>query len=496
LDKILEALSSVGKRLDTLESKVGGTSSSSSPAPAGGGGAAAPFVEAFDALLAEFMPPVISAAQSIKNAGLIKQTSLLSDAFAEQRRMVLVASTCKKPSDADLQKILAPTAAKMGDIEKCKDNRSEVKEHLNTVAEGAAALSWVLMVAGPGQQAPVPFITETVGAAQMWGNKILSKYRSEPGDDAKNHVAFVKGFIALLQGLAAYAKANHATGLSWKASGGDALAAFSSAPGNSAPAASSAPPASGPPPPGPPPPGPPPGFWKDDKAAAPPAAKTGDLFAALSKGEGVTSGLKKVDDSMKTHKNPELRASGAVPEKAPAVAAKAAVTKAPAVVKPPRFELQDKKWVVENQVDNMALEIEEGTIKQTVYLQNCSGKANRTVLQVKSKVNSIMIDGCSKTSLVVHSVLASIEAVNSKNLEIQVNGPCPTMTLDNVNGCQIYLSAENQNVQIFTSKCSAVNVVLPGQGDNDPKEEAIPEQYVSVIKGGKLTTEPVAHVGA
>lgn len=121
------------------------------------------------------MPPVISAAQSIKNAGkytvahvaissndispcagLIKQTSLLSDAFAEQRRMVcyamhcfhcslfislrlqvLVASTCKKPSDADLQKILAPTAAKMGDIEKCKDNRSEVKEHLNTVAEGA-----------------------------------------------------------------------------------------------------------------------------------------------------------------------------------------------------------------------------------------------------------------------------------------------------------------------------------------------------------------------
>jgi hypothetical protein len=55
-------------------------------------------------------------------------------------------------------------------------------------------------------------------------------------------------------------------------------------------------------------------------------------------------------------------------------------------------------------------------------------------------------------------VLASIEAVNSKNLEIQVNGPCPTMTLDNVNGCQIYLSEENQNVQIFTSKCRQVLV--------------------------------------
>jgi hypothetical protein len=50
-------------------------------------------------------------------------------------------------------------------------------------------------------------------------------------------------------------------------------------------------------------------------------------------------------------------------------------------------------------------------------------------------------------------VLASIEAVNSNSLEIQINGPCPTITLDNVNGCQIYLTEDNQNVQIFTSKC-------------------------------------------
>jgi adenylyl cyclase-associated protein len=171
---------------------------------------------------------------------------------------------------------------------------------------------------------------------------------------------------------------------------------------------------------------------------------SGDLFAALSKGESVTSGLKKViyllfiqqpvqslfdkvDDSLKTHKNPELRASGSVPDKAPVVVTKTAVAKAPAIVKPPRFELQDKKWVVENQVmnfccaiwsscmmyckwqvDNTALEIAEGNIKQTVYLQNCSGKANRTVLQVKTKVNSIMIDGCSKTSLVVHRCILHV----------------------------------------------------------------------------------------
>jgi hypothetical protein len=104
----------------------------------------------------------------------------------------------------------------------------------------------------------------------MWGNKILQKYRNEPGADAAQHVAFVRNFIALLQGLAAYVKANHATSLSWKVGGGDALAAYNATSG-----VASAPPPSGPPPPGPPPPGPPPGFWKDDKVSAPAAPKTG-----------------------------------------------------------------------------------------------------------------------------------------------------------------------------------------------------------------------------
>lgn len=88
----------------------------------------------------------------------------------------------------------------------------------------------------------VPLIQ--VGSAQVWGNKILQKYRNDAGEDSKHHVAFVKGYTALLQGLAAYAKANHATGLTWKANGGDALAAFSTG-SSSAPVA--APVSSGPP---------------------------------------------------------------------------------------------------------------------------------------------------------------------------------------------------------------------------------------------------------
>lgn len=38
----------------------------------------------------------------------------------------------------------------------------------------------------------------------------------------------------------------------------------------------------------------------------------GAVFSALNQGEGVTKGLRKVDKSEMTHKNPELRSTGAV----------------------------------------------------------------------------------------------------------------------------------------------------------------------------------------
>lgn len=60
----------------------------------------------------------------------------------------------------------------------------------------------------------------------------------------------------------------------------------------------------------PPPPPPPP------SAPAPVARGAGDasaVFAELNRGEEVTKGLRKVDRSEMTHKNPALRAGSAVP---------------------------------------------------------------------------------------------------------------------------------------------------------------------------------------
>lgn len=62
-----------------------------------------------------------------------------------------------------------------------------------------------------------------------------------------------------------------------------------------------------------PPPPPPPNAANASPSQAP-SGNMGGVFASLNKGEGVTSGLKKVDKSEMTHKNPELRTGGHVPD--------------------------------------------------------------------------------------------------------------------------------------------------------------------------------------
>lgn len=117
------------------------------------------------------------------------------------------------------------------------------------------------------------------------------------------------------------------------------------------PTAAAKPSAGGPPPP-PPPPGPPPPPMPsrsllEDAASAADASRA-QLFAALNKGDSVTKGLKKVTSDMQTHKNPSLRSGAVVPASGkPAISTKPSPPLAGApTVRPPRMELDGKKWIV------------------------------------------------------------------------------------------------------------------------------------------------------
>jgi adenylyl cyclase-associated protein len=82
----------------------------------------------------------------------------------------------------------------------------------------------------------------------------------------------------------------------------------------------------------------------------------GAVFDDLNKGESVTKGLKKVDASQMTHKNPSLRAQAPVPSrsdsngslrsKSPAPPGKKPKPESMRTKKPPKKELDGNKWIV------------------------------------------------------------------------------------------------------------------------------------------------------
>ena len=113
-------------------------------------------------------------------------------------------------------------------------------------------------------------------------------------------------------------------------------------------------------PPGAPPPPPPPPI---DTGAAPaaPTSGIGAVFAELNKGSEVTKGLRKVDKSEMTHKNPELRASSAVPSSATSPVGKKPVRPSkPAALagkKPSKMALEGTKWIIVSTPIRMPLDI-------------------------------------------------------------------------------------------------------------------------------------------
>jgi adenylyl cyclase-associated protein len=275
---------------------------------------------------------------------------------------------------------------------------------------------------------------------------------------------------------------------------------------------SKAPVAAGGPPPPPPPPPPLPTF--DDNGPPPPplppstggASQSGGIdavFEQINKGSAITAGLRKVDKSEMTHKNPSLRAGSTVPQRSESQTSVSGRGKSPIPTKKPdslrakkpgRKELDGNKWIVEN-FENTQQEVIEipAELSHSILISKC----NKCVLKVTGKANAIAIDNCNGLSILVQSLVSSLDIIKAPKVQVQVDGVVPTILLDQVDGAQIYLSNDSLNTEIFTSKCSAINVVLPpkDESEDDSKELAFPEQIRSVVKNGSLVSEIVEHAG-
>nr|KAF6504201.1 cyclase associated actin cytoskeleton regulatory protein 2 [Rousettus aegyptiacus] len=245
-----------------------------------------------------------------------------------------------------------------------------------------------------------------------------------------------------------------------------------------------------PPPPPPPPPGPPPLFENEGRKEESSPSRSA-LFAQLNQGETITKGLRHVTDDQKTYKNPNLRAQGGQtlsPTKTYTPGPKSPKSHPPQK-HAPVFELEGKKWRIEYQEDRNDLVISETELKQVAYIFKC----NKSTLQMKGKINSITIDNCKKFGLVFDNVVGIVEVINSKDIQMQVMGRVPTISINKTEGCHIYLSEYALDCEIVSAKSSEMNILIPQDGDY--REFPVPEQFKTAWDGSKLVTEPAEIIG-
>lgn len=321
----------------------------------------------------------------------------------------------------------------------------------------------------------------------------------------RTHVQYIQSYYQIFRSLAAYLKKHYPRGLTWNDKDGiDAKEAFRQV----TPGAGSS---NGAPPPPPPPvpvlnvpggvplpPPPPPGVAP---APAAPAPDMSAVFDQLNQGDAITSNLRKVDKSEMTHKNPDLRAGSSVPDSQGSSANRAkspAPSKKPKpesmrTRKPPRKDLEGNKWFIEN-FDNPG-EIVEINAQQnhSILISRC----NKTIVKVNNKANAIAVDNCNGLSIIVDSLVSSLDVIKAPKFALQIDGVVPTLLLDQVDGAAVYLSLQSLNTEIFSSKSTGINVMLPPKEgtDDDTKECPVPEQIKSYVKDGALVTEIVEHAG-
>lgn len=248
----------------------------------------------------------------------------------------------------------------------------------------------------------------------------------------------------------------------------------------------------------------------------------------------MTKGLRKVDKSEMTHKNPNLRASSVVPAanngggsaKRPTKPSKPASLSGK---KPSKFALEGGKWTIVRRLflpvrftvnlnmtqeyyeNEPSLVVEGAEIGHVIYIYGCKN----TTIQVKGKVNAINIGllfdfnarsqvcsflspaNCTKTSVLCESVISVVSVTNSPSFALQITGAAPTIQIDSTDSGQVYLSKECLGVEITTAKCSSINVSLPVEGEEDGVfvERAVPEMLRTTISKGKLVTTIVEHSG-
>ncbi|EFP01370.1 hypothetical protein GCK72_002263 [Caenorhabditis remanei] len=385
---------------------------------------------------------------------------LVKNAFTEHRHVLWTACGMRQPEDTKFADLINELSKKIIAVSeyKVKNRNSKFSNHLSAVEAAVGGLGWVAQ-----PNTPAPFINDALDMSMFYINRIFMAHK----DKTDHNFEWAKTLKELLTKLHGYVAENHVTGLVWNSEPGTKPTKQSLVPVTTSGA--------------PPPPPPPQAFMIPETSKK--SSVMASLLESLNTGLSATKRLKKITPDMQTHKNPALRAGKQVMKEEKE---NIALTHSkPGKTHDPIILWDGKIWRVEHLVGNKNAVVEVTEMKEAIYIFKCTD----SIIKIKGKANSITLDRCHRTFVVFDGLVGPFEVINSQSIEIQTLGDLLTVSIQQTDGCNIFLSRDSLKAKIIASKSSAVCVSAQlDEGDDEYKEMAVPDQFMTQIVGKKLVT--------
>ncbi|CAG0890379.1 unnamed protein product [Cyprideis torosa] len=473
---------------------------------------------AFDDIIAGPLTQWMALSKAI-GADVSVQANLVHQGFSVERDFLDLASRSSKPDQNTLMKLLQPISDAISAIQGFREKNRGSKQfnHLSTISESIPALGWVAVVSSreylvhqgfsverdfldlasrsskPDQNTlmkllqpisdaissptPAPYVKEMNDAGQFYSNRVLKEFK----DSDKRHVDWVWAWTSTLTELQGFVKQWHTTGVVWNPRGAPATASGAPSGGEGREA------------------------YRRGKRGIPKREEgnaEGEWNGGLSKGEGqlvssiygLTASLYEFAFHCRLYVwvflglDAWFRPRGHRPPSGPR--RRRFKFRGGEVARPPKLELEGKKWCVEYFNGNRNLLIGETEMQQRVYMYKCVD----STLQVRGKVNSITMDSCKKAAILFENAIGQFELINCQSCQLQVTGKCPVITIDKCDGIQMFLSEASKDVEIISSKSSEMNVLVP-KPDGEFVEYPVPEQFRTIITPKGLYTTVTESTG-
>jgi len=135
------------------------------------------------------------------------------EVWNKELEFIKQASSMKRPSDDEVQKMITPVGMAMGAVNDVKDGappRDELVNHLTAMAESVPALGWIAL-----DSKPVAYVSEMAGAGEMYLNRVLTQFKNHA--NVALHKEWVAAVKEIYDELKKYIKQWHTQKLSWKA---------------------------------------------------------------------------------------------------------------------------------------------------------------------------------------------------------------------------------------------------------------------------------------